>query len=246
MPTPQKILGTKFPSLSSRLTMASKKRSAEAGDGGTEKMKTPTTDQVTKRKKNSNRTENEPSSFTTTAPQKLHRPAKSVVPFEGKAFPRGGGSVLTPLEQKQIQNEAARDVLFEQSGAKRPAPDEEDFGQKKELSRPSKKRRKSKVVVTGNDQLEKPRLDRVEGLSYRRLVPGSIVLGQITQITSRDIALALPNNLTGYVPITAISDSLDRKIEKLLNVDQEEDDNEEEDGNDFDVSIRTPCLMHSY
>lgn len=28
-------------------------------------------------------------------------------------FPRGGASVLTPLEVRQIRNEAERDVLFE-------------------------------------------------------------------------------------------------------------------------------------
>lgn len=38
-----------------------------------------------------------------------------------RAFPRGGGGVLTPLEHKQIQVQAARDVLFDDSGGKRSA-----------------------------------------------------------------------------------------------------------------------------
>ena len=41
-----------------------------------------------------------------------------------------------------------------------------------------------------------------------------MILGQVSQITRYDIALALPNNLTGYVPITAISDQLTEKIER--------------------------------
>lgn len=31
---------------------------------------------------------------------------------DDSAFPRGGGSVLTPLEIKQASNEAVQDVLF--------------------------------------------------------------------------------------------------------------------------------------
>jgi rRNA biogenesis protein RRP5 len=40
-------------------------------------------------------------------------PAKrSVLQTEESAFPRGGGSVLTPLEVKQAANDATKDVLF--------------------------------------------------------------------------------------------------------------------------------------
>jgi rRNA biogenesis protein RRP5 len=48
-------------------------------------------------------------------------------------------------------------------------------------------------------------------------VPGSLVLGQIISIGPRDVALALPNNLKGYVPLTAISSRFTAKIEELLN-----------------------------
>lgn len=37
---------------------------------------------------------------------------KSVLSAEDGAFPRGGGSVLSPLEIKQAANEATKDVLF--------------------------------------------------------------------------------------------------------------------------------------
>lgn len=49
-------------------------------------------------------------------------------------FPRGGGSVLTPLEQKQIQIQAKQDVLFEQASG-------EAAGKAEKSSK--KKRRKS-------------------------------------------------------------------------------------------------------
>ena len=37
---------------------------------------------------------------------------------EEASFPRGGGSILTPLEFKQISNDAAKDVLFETENVK--------------------------------------------------------------------------------------------------------------------------------
>lgn len=62
---------------------------------------------------------------TNTASKKADTvPAKKVAPTQPKpekkvsvlgddsAFPRGGGSVLTPLEIKQASNEAVQDVLF--------------------------------------------------------------------------------------------------------------------------------------
>ena len=46
-------------------------------------------------------------------------------------------------------------------------------------------------------------------------MPGSLVLGQISQINRYDLALNLPNNLTGYVSLTSISDKLTKRIEAL-------------------------------
>ena len=67
-------------------------------------------------------------------------------------------------------------------------------------------------------------------------MPGSVILGQITSINSRDIAVALPNNLTGYVPLTAISRQLTAKIEGFLSEDdnaaEEEDSSDQEDETD--------------
>jgi rRNA biogenesis protein RRP5 len=56
--------------------------------------------------------------------------AVSILREEEPLFPRGGGSVLTPLEQRQIKAEAERDVLFEQAGKgkKRRAPEDDGAG----------------------------------------------------------------------------------------------------------------------
>jgi len=224
---------------SSTLTMAGKKRQTDIIDGDSTKSKRSSTDRVEKRRKKSSIPETATAKPVVTATSKPSTPAKSLLSNEEKSFPRGGGSVLTPLEHKQIQNKAARDVLFEQSGTKRSAPehssDDEIDSRQQEISKPSKKRKKTKGAVKATEKPQEPKLDRVEGLSYRRLVPGSVVLGQITQITSRDIALALPNNLTGYVPLTSISEPLTKRVQRLLERDDEGSNDEEEEANDFEV-----------
>ena len=60
----------------------------------------------------------------------------------------------------------------------------------------------------------------------QRLVPGSLVLGQVCQINRYDIALALPNNLTGYIPLTSISDKFTEVVEAIAQ-DEAGDETEE-------------------
>ena len=60
---------------------------------------------------------------------------------------------------------------------------------------------------------------------FQRLVPGSLVLGQIIQINRYDLALSIPNNLTGYVSLTSISDKLTKRIEALAADEEAEEQN---------------------
>lgn len=48
-----------------------------------------------------------------------------------------------------------------------------------------------------------------------------MVLGQVSQLNRDDIALALPNNLTGFIPLTSISDKFTERMEDLLAEDNE-------------------------
>lgn len=183
-------------------------------------------------------------------PSKKPRAAASAtsIPKEEPAFPRGGASVLTPLEHKQIQIQAKQDVLFEQTtGQKAPKKDFEDDGEDEEnlttekvngnaKTKGQSKSRKKKAKASG---LPLEKKIRIEGLSYKRLAPGSLVLGQIAQINRYDIALSLPNNLTGFVPITEISDVVTKKVETLAG-DQEEE--EEAEGSDSFVDLE--ALFH--
>lgn len=59
-----------------------------------------------------------------------------------------------------------------------------------------------------------------------------MILGQVSSINAHDVGLSLPNNLTGYVPLTAISKSLDEKIDKMLNENESDNDDDEESDED--------------
>lgn len=63
-----------------------------------------------------------------------------------------------------------------------------------------------------------------------------MVLGTISEINLLDIAVALPNNLIGHVPITAISDSLTERLQANAAKEDEEGDSSDEDEDDIDLN----------
>lgn len=95
------------------------------------------------------------------------RPAKISKTREEEApFPRGGASLLTPLEHKQIQIEATRDVLFEQQGVKSKKADADDNNGK--VERQGKKSKSKKKSKRGPEVAEPDEETvKIEGLSYK-------------------------------------------------------------------------------
>lgn len=166
----------------------------------------------------------------TSKHQKL--PTISTLVNEQPAFPRGGGDILTPLEKKQIRAQADRDVLIEQKRKQNKdlfdehdgddlAPDLQDgadvgIGEDRAKSKSKKSSKRRKVQDAETDA--KP---RIEGLNYKRITSGSLILGRITKVNQRDLAVSLPNNLTGYVPLTDVSAKLTEKVESMLNKEAE-------------------------
>ncbi|OAA71534.1 Nucleic acid-binding, OB-fold-like protein [Cordyceps fumosorosea ARSEF 2679] len=144
---------------------------------------------------------------------------------EEPLFPRGGASVLTPLEQKQIQLEAKAD-----------AAREEEFSTG---GKPQKKKKRATALKKSDKTESKSEDDpvKIESLNFKKLVTGSIVLGQITRINSLALEVALPNNLTGHVSIVAISEQLTKRLQG--DAQDEEDDKKDgdsdEEGEDVDL-----------
>ncbi|CZR57375.1 related to ribosomal RNA processing protein RRP5 [Phialocephala subalpina] len=171
---------------------------------------------------------------------KTKTPKTSLVPKitkareEDAAFPRGGASVLTPLEHKQIQIEATQEVLFEQNAKSAKSKEDGTIGEATDRKKQKSKSRGKGKKTTEQTEPEEESV-KIEGLSYKRIVPGSLVLGQVSQINDHDIALSLPNNLTGYVPITSISDRITERIEAIAVKEDSEEDEEQDDSEDVEL-----------
>ncbi|KAG7754039.1 hypothetical protein KL911_002515 [Ogataea haglerorum] len=135
------------------------------------------------------------------------------------SFPRGGGSVLTPLEIKEVANEAVSDALAEAKESKA-----------------SKKSKKQKAVVAPTEQIE------VEHVTFKTLLPGSMVLGQIKQVNRMEIVLSLMDNLMGFIPITNISDALASQLQEF---DDEQDESDEEPAYGDDEDTFTNGIISS-
>lgn len=112
-------------------------------------------------------------------PDKKSKPTKSapklIAPREEPAFQRGGASVLTPLEHKQIQIQAKRDALFEQSTGQKARNTEyedeenEDDAKIEPSDAPGKPKANTKVKrkrAKETEEEEAPGV-RIEGLSYK-------------------------------------------------------------------------------
>lgn len=124
-----------------------------------------------------------PKSTSTAAPSTPAAPVvKSTLKAkEETAFPRGGGNGLTPLEYKEISNEAVKDVLFEAKTGKAVENGEEVKSKGKKTVHKDKKKQKKGSKETEKEN-EGP---KVEGLSFKvsRLYHGGIVLDLGLELT---------------------------------------------------------------
>lgn len=217
--------------------MAAEKRKAITDERPKKKAKAATQEKDSKQSK---------SGKSNDALQNDRKPIRrSVLLQEEKSFPRGGASVLTPIEQKQIRAKAERDVLFEQQTGQKAsysADDDGDLFDRNDSTEAAPAKRRPQVKSSKSSSAQKPESQgiKVHGLSYKTLIPGSTVLGRVTAVTSKDLAVALPNNLTGFVPITAVSEKLNERIEQVLNGDPTNDDEE-----DVDSDIELKKLFYS-
>ncbi|KAF4120354.1 rRNA biogenesis protein RRP5 [Geosmithia morbida] len=157
----------------------------------------------------------------------------SILKDEEPMFPRGGGSVLTPLEQRQIQLDAKADAMHE---------DEFDTATKGAKKKKTKAAAKS-AKTTGSKKADEDSV-KVESLSFKKLVKGSLVLGQISRINPLDVEVTLPNNLIGHVSIVAISEQLTGKLERAAADDDTEE--EDEDADDANVDLASFFTIGQY
>ncbi|KAE8209720.1 hypothetical protein CF327_g6323 [Tilletia walkeri] len=173
-------------------------------------------------------------------------------------FPRGGGSVLTPLEHRQAIREARAeaDALFKDSTtpAKSKSGKTSSGGDalsdaernkaglaKQKYNRDKRNALKKKhalpgdATAQGQPSSEKKDFVRIEHLNYKRLQTGARLLCTILAIHPYALVLSLPGQLLGHVPITAISPTFTDRLQSLADAYEEDDENDsEEDDEDSD------------
>jgi len=93
----------------------------------------------------------------------------------------------------------------------------------------TKKSKTSKSSSSSSSSSTTPTLNSVDLLTFKRLQVGSLLLTCIKEIHALDMVLGLPNQLTGSVSITEISQVVSQAIEKAAA--EDEGAEEAEDGN---------------
>ncbi len=100
-----------------------------------------------KRAKASESTKDDSKKGANKQPKSPAKPAEASVVTKSREeeplFPRGGGSILTPLEQKQISVQAKKDVLFEEQSTGQQPKGDKAARRKRRKSRADEKETKS-------------------------------------------------------------------------------------------------------
>ncbi|KAH3898887.1 related to rRNA biogenesis protein RRP5 [Saccharomycodes ludwigii] len=163
---------------------------------------------------------------------KTQAPSKSSLVHESAeiSFPRGGSSALTPLELKQVANEAATDVLFNTS---RGQEDKKNLPKKKK-AKLAKNASKEGQDANADDDDDDDKIRIQEHVSFKSLPVGSKLLGQISQIKKHALILSLTDNLRGYVPITNVSTQINDLLDNLKGNIEDSKNNEEEQDDESD------------
>lgn len=203
-------------------------------------------DKSNKRQKTNKDTTEQPSNVVEEKDKKT-APVKSVLSMEQPAFPRGGAGTLTLLEKKQIRAQASRDIaretesgdLFDGNQEVAENSDESDLDlegvdDKQTFAVKKKSKKTNKVAVSESSDAV-----RIDSVSHKRLFDGCLLLGRISNISSRGLTVSLPNNLSGFVPLTTISTQYTSKLEKAAKDDSDDaDQSEDEEVDDETTDLR--------
>jgi rRNA biogenesis protein RRP5 len=146
---------------------------------------------------------------------------KSSLLGEEVDFPRGGGSSLTAFETKQARNEGMREAEAEDGKPQKKV---------RSISDRHAKRIKKSSSAKDAERVERDKdTIRVEELSYKRLVPGTLVLARIHTVLPLHLVVSLPNHLLAHVPITEVSKTLTAALNADMDAMSEDGSDKEDD-----------------
>ncbi|KAM9282065.1 protein RRP5 homolog isoform 2-T2 [Cariama cristata] len=120
-------------------------------------------------------------------------------------FPRGGIQ-KKPTERKTPNPKLERDNLFD-------VHHEEKSQKRKKSQRDQGKQKKFKAdkVATAKDNVV-----NIEPLTIEALCEGMLLLGCIKEVSDYELVINLPNGLSGFVPVTQISDAYSKMLSKQV------------------------------
>ncbi|XP_053927644.1 protein RRP5 homolog [Cuculus canorus] len=118
-------------------------------------------------------------------------------------FPRGGIQ-KKPTEGKKPNLKLERDNLFDVH--------HEEQSQKRKRSQNDQ--RKQKKFKTDKTAAAKDNIVNIEPLTIEALCEGMLLLGCIKEVSDYELVISLPNGLTGFVPVTQISDAYSKMLTK--------------------------------
>ncbi|KAJ3326789.1 Protein RRP5, partial [Blyttiomyces sp. JEL0837] len=118
----------------------------------------------------------------------------------------------------------------------------EESGGGKPLGKKSTKKGQHSKSNSSSDASSSTSL-KIQHLSMKHLTIGMTLLGVVREINDLDLVLSLPNQLTGYVSITEISDEITAMVERAAGA----NDDDEEDKMELDeTETSLPSLDHLF
>ncbi|XP_008947621.1 PREDICTED: protein RRP5 homolog [Merops nubicus] len=118
-------------------------------------------------------------------------------------FPRGGIQ-KKPTEGKTPSTKLERDNLFDVH--------HEEQSQKRKRSQSDQG--KQKKFKAGSTAAAKDNVVNIEPLTIEALCEGVLLLGCIKEVSDYELVVSLPNGLSGFVPVTHISDAYSKMLSK--------------------------------
>lgn len=144
-------------------------------------------------------------------------------PSSVAAFPRGGGTGLTPLEYRQSVLEGRKESM------------NEDLFQETRKTKRAKPtavpRAKAKKAAKTAPDAPVDR-QRVELLNYKRLLPGTKMLCCVLAVYPLAIVVSMCDQLVGHIPVTSVSRQLTERLQAALDEDSDHEGESDQDSGD--------------
>nr|KAJ3421087.1 rRNA biogenesis protein rrp5 [Polyrhizophydium stewartii] len=164
-------------------------------------------------------------------------------------FPRGGAPELTPLEYREVADRVKEDLFATDAAAGDVDMDADDGAA---AAAPAPQKRPKKRAAAALDSAESAKKSKVDSsalgvslLTYKRLEVGMCVVGFVKEINALDMSISLPNQLTGFVALTEVSEHISKMVElAVADSDDEKDDSDDENGDGAakDDDLKLPSL----